>query len=452
MRSRWLFVLLASLLPQMVMAAPGWKAGVAKVSITPHNSLWMAGFGDRAQPSQGVGLELYARALALEDSSGERAVLVSTDMLGFPASVSKVVAERVGKQHGITRDRLLLNSSHTHCGPVVGSMLQSAYNLTPQQWKDIEAYTQELEDAVVALIGDALKDLRPARLSYGQTNASFGVNRRQDEGRKWGPNYAGTADHDVPVLRIEGEHGELRGVVFGYGCHPSTLPPSYCKFHGDYAGVAEKWLEDHHTGAVALFVMGAGGDVKPFPCDTIELAEAYGNVLAATVEHQIDGLPMAAVEGPLRSDFETVTLAFGILPTREQLQERLKSGSPAERRHAALMLSILDRDGRLPSDYTYPVEAWQFGHELTFVALGGEVVSDYSLRLKKEYSGRNLWVAGYSNDVMAYIPSLRVLREGGYEGGGAMIYYGQPAPWAPSVEETVVAKVHQVVERMQGGQ
>jgi hypothetical protein len=77
--------------------------------------------------------------------------------------------------------------------------------------------------------------------------------------------------------------------------------------------------------------------------------------------------------------------------------------------------------------------------------------SDYGLRLKKEFSDKRLWVAGYSNDVMGYIPSLRVLREGGYEGGDAMIYYGQPGPWAPSVEETIVTKVHQLVERVQGG-
>ncbi len=450
-RTYLLTLALVSLLPRPALVASGWKAGVAKISITPRHSLWMAGFGDRKMPSQGTGLELYARALALEDSTGKRAVLVSTDMLGFQSDISKVVSDRVRDQYGISRDRLLLNSSHTHCGPVVGHMLRTAYDLTPQQWADIEAYTRELEDKVVAVIGDALKNLTPAKLSFGQTNASFGVNRRQDEGRKWGPNYAGAADHDVPVLRVEGERGELRGIVFGYGCHPSTLPPAYCKFHGDYAGVAEKWLEDRHPGAVALFVMGAGGDVKPFPCDTLELAEAYGAVLGATVQHQLADLPMTPVEGPLRSEFEIVPLAFATPPTREQLNEQLKSDNPAIRRHAALMLSILDRDGHLPADYPYPVEAWQFGHDLTLVALGGELLSDYALRLKKEFAGKNLWVAGYSNDVFAYIPSLRVLREGGYEGGEAMIYYGQPGPWAPSVEETIVATVHRAVERVRDG-
>ena len=459
LRSRLLFVVVVPLLLQPAVAASGWKAGAAKISITPRQSQWMGGFGDRKKPSEGVGLELYARALALEDPSGKRAVLVSADVLGFTAGVSKLISERVRERYGLTRDRLLLNSSHTHCGPVVDHMLEAAYNLTAQQWADIEAYTRELEDKVVSVIGDALKNLATAHLSFGQTNASFGVNRRQDAGRKWGPNYAGPADHDVPVMRIDGEHGKLRAVMFGYGCHPSTLPPSYCRFHSDYSGVAAKSLEDLHPGAVALFVQGAGGDVKPFPCDTLALTEAYGATLAATVEHQMENEAVAGgeaiqkmvpIQGALASVLETLPLAFDTPPTREQLNERLKTGSPSTRRNAVRMLSILDRDGHLPYDYPDPLQVWQFGHDLTLVAMGGEVLSDYALRLKKEYSGTRLWIAGYSNDVFAYIPPLRVLQEGGYEGRDAMGVYMQPGPWAPSVEEAIVTKVHELITRVRG--
>jgi hypothetical protein len=116
------------------------------------------------------------------------------------------------------------------------------------------------------------------------------------------------------------------------------------------------------------------------------------------------------------------------------------------------MLDILERDGRLPDRYPYPVQVWQFGRDLTFLALAGEVVVDYSLRFKNLYGWNNTWVAGYSNDVFAYIPSLRVLREGGYEGGGAMIGYGQPGPFGAAVEETIAEKVDEVVRRARGGE
>ena len=98
---------------------------------------------------------------------------------------------------------------------------------------------------------------------------------------------------------------------------------------------------------------------------------------------------------------------------------------------------------RLP----YLVQAWSFGDDLAMIFLPGEVVVDYSLRLKKEFDGARLWVNAYANDVPCYIPSERILKEGGYEGGGAMVYYDKPAPLAPGVEKLIVDAVHQVVPK-----
>ncbi len=77
--------------------------------------------------------------------------------------------------------------------------------------------------------------------------------------------------------------------------------------------------------------------------------------------------------------------------------------------------------------------------------LGGEVVVDYALRLKHELTG-DVWVTGYANDVMSYIPSRRVLREGGYEGATSMVYYGLPTTWGPTIEEAIVREVHRQVK------
>jgi neutral ceramidase len=110
-------------------------------------------------------------------------------------------------------------------------------------------------------------------------------------------------------------------------------------------------------------------------------------------------------------------------------------------RHAKLLLATIDRDGKLPDQYPYPLQVWRFGKDLTLIVMGGEVVVDYALRFKARYGWETTWVAGYSNDVFAYIPSLRILNEGGYEGADAMIPYGQPGPFRPTVEEIVAEKV-----------
>ena len=123
-------------------------------------------------------------------------------------------------------------------------------------------------------------------------------------------------------------------------------------------------------------------------------------------------------------------------------------------RHAKLLLGVLEREGKIYDRYPYPVQVWQFGPPalagLTLIALGGETVVDYALRFKGEYGWEDTWVAGYSNDVMGYVPSLRVLKEGGYEGGSAMINYGRPGPLGPGVEEAIAGKVAELVARAGG--
>lgn len=431
-------------------AGQEWKAGLARAIITPQKSLWMAGYASRKNPSEGTVQELYAKALALEDHSGRRAVLVTSDLLGFPASVSHNIAERVEKQYHLTRNQLLLSSSHTHCGPVIGKMLGAMYPMTSQQWADVEAYTTELEDRIVNLVGASLKSLLPARLGFGHGDAGFAMNRRAWTNGEMviGVNKDGPVDHDVPVLRVEDKHGKLRAVVFGYACH-NTTARDFLQFNGDYAGYAQAWLEKHHPGATALFIAGCGGDANPYPRGTIELAQQHGEELAAAVEKVLVG-QLQPLHGPLKTAYEEFAVAFATPPDRQELQAQLENNDVYHRKWAEAMLKILDRDGHLPTEYPYPLEIWQFSQDLTLIALAGEVVVDYDLRLKKELGAQKLWMAAYCNDVFAYIPSLRVLREGGYEGGGAMVYYGQPGPFAPSIEETIIGKVHDLIGRVRG--
>jgi hypothetical protein len=337
----------------------------------------------------------------------------------------------------------MFNSSHTHCGPVIDRMLAVAYNLDARQWSDIDAYTRELEDKLVSTIGRALADLRPARLSFGHSEAGFAKNRRT----QFSPN--GPVDHDVPVLRVDDRKGHIRAVVFGYACHNTTLPADVCQINGDYAGFCQAQLQKRYAGATAMFVAGCGADANPYPRGTLEVAQTHGAELAAAVEKAL-GTTLHPIAGPAGAAFELVPLAFATPPSREALEQRLQDKNEYTARHAREMLGILDRDGKLPAQYPYPIQVWQFGKDLTWIALSGEVVVDYDLRLKKMFSHEKLWVSGYNNDVMGYIPSRRVLKEGGYEGGGAMIYYVRPGPWSDSVEETIVSAAQRLVRSARG--
>ncbi len=191
-----------------------------------------------------------------------------------------------------------------------------------------------------------------------------------------------------------------------------------------------------------MFVAGCGADQNPLPRGTIELAESYGRQLAESVERVLAG-PLRPVFGPLTSSDDEIDPDFARIPAREQLETEAQSKDLPLANRAKMLLKKIETQGSLAPIYPYPVEVWRLG-ELTWVFLGGEVVVDYSLRIKRSLGSSHTWVSGYCNDVMAYIPSLRVLKEGGYEGGGAMVYYGLPSPWSETVEEKIIDAVRRL--------
>jgi hypothetical protein len=432
----------------------GWKAGVAKVNITPDNLMWMSGYGNRTKPAEGKLQDLWAKALVLEDAQGHRGVLVTMDLVGIDRELSVAVRDEVQKKYGLPREAVVLNASHTHTGPVVGNNLRAMYFFDDAQRKLVTEYAQALRPKLVAVVGEALANVAPARIEWGIGYTTFAVNRRnnkepdvpalREKGLLKGP-----VDHAVPVLSVRDAEGRIRAIVYGYACHATVF--SFQLWSGDYPGFAQLDLEKAHPGAVALFWAGCGADQNPLPRRTVAHGEEYGRQLADAVE-AVRRSPMTPLRGTLAMAYREIELPLADLPSREQIVQDTTSTNRYVASRAKLLLDQLAQKGSLRGTYPYPVQVWQLGPDLTFIALGGEVVVDYALRLKKELGRDKTWIAGYSNDVMAYIPSLRVLKEGGYEGGGAMLYYGLPAVWGPRVEELIVAAVHEQVKNVRGSQ
>ncbi|MBI2949463.1 MAG: neutral/alkaline non-lysosomal ceramidase N-terminal domain-containing protein [Verrucomicrobia bacterium] len=453
LQSMWKFVACAALVgvadAWAAPAPPAWKVGVASGRITPETNMWMAGYASRTNASTGVKQELFAKALALEDDHGSKLVMVTLDLIGVPRSLRKNLERRAQEAWQLPPESLLLNASHTHSGPEfrVGRAPADDGEFKPTSLG--QRYGAALEEKLFRLIGAALSNRAPARLIYSHARCGFAMNRRlpTERGYQNSPNPDGPVDHDVPVLRAVGTNGQTRAILFGYSCHNTTL--ALYQFCGDYAGYAQEFLQAANPGTTALFLNGCSGDQNPYPRGTFELAQQHGRTLATAVEAAMGVQRQRELNGPLRAAIAEIDLDYSRPPSREEFQRRLGSKNQTEAQHARRMLDRLDRDGELPGSYPYPVQVVHFGNELILVALGGEVVVDYSLRLKKELAGPIVWIAGYSNDVMGYIPSRRVREEGGYEAEGAMLYSPtHPAPWAPSLEQRIVSKVHELHRRL----
>lgn len=437
----------------LLLGAPAWaagfRAGTARVDLTPDGPVWLSGYASRTKPSEGVLQRIWAKGLAFEDDHGAKVVIVTTDLIGLPRTVSDVAAARIQKQYGLDRAAILFNSSHTHTGPLVWPNLSVLISLSPTDEETMKRYSVRVTDALVQAAGEAIADLKPAVLALGHGQAPFAINRRQftEDGVKIGLNPLGPVDHDVPVLRVTGQDGKLVAVLFGYACHNTTLTGQHYKISGDYAGQAQANLEEKHPGANALFLMLCGGDQNPNPRSAIENVVAHGRTLSDEVDRVLS-THLKTLRPPLRSAFRIVEPKFA--PHERETFEKEAAGQDQFRaRRGRLMLSAYDQRApirRLP----YPVQAIRFGKDLTIIALGGEVVVDYDLRLKREFGTHkeDLIVAGYSNDVMCYIPSKRILGEGGYEAVDSMMYYGQPGPFADDVEEIIIDGVNAVMQRV----
>jgi neutral ceramidase len=423
-----------------------FRAGTARAVITPETPLWLSGYASRTNPATGMVHDLWAKALALEDTRGNRLVLVTTDLIGLPHEVSDEVARQLKKQYGLPRAQLVLNSSHTHSGPAVYPNLNVMFDLNPEDTQRSLEYRQRLINHLVSTAGAALSQLEPARMGVGHGTVGFAINRREPtaKGMRLGVNAIGPVDHDVPVITITTMEGNLRAVLFGYACHNTTLGGDFYSLNGDYAGFAQLELEKAHPGATAMFIMLCGADQNPHPRGKLELARQHGKSLADAVEQVLAG-PLQPVAGSLRSAYLEVDLDFAS-HDRNQFDAEARAGDRFKQRRAKLMLRAYDL-GQPIRRIAYPVQAVHFGKNLALVALGGEVVVDYALRVKRAYSGQNLIVAGYCSEVMAYIPSQRILREGGYEPVDSMIYYGQPGPFQDDVEAKVIRAIQKVLKK-----
>jgi len=424
-------------------AEPEWKAGLANVRITPEKPVPMAGYASRTKPFEKVEQDIYAKALALEDRQGNRAVLVTTDLIGLPRAVAEPVCQRIQDKTKLARSQILLSSSHTHSAPLLSLEERTETGVAPEDARNIVAYTRNLQDKLVDVAVQAFSRLEPARLSWGSGVAHFAMNRREftSRGVILGVNPRGLVDRSIPVLRVDSADGKLRAVLFDYACHNTTLTQTNFNLCGDYAGFAQSYLQEKFPGAQAMFMIGCGGDANPYPRGTMENARENGATLGREVDRILDAT-LRPLNGPLTCVFDHASVPLQPLSRAELL--KMTNGPSWQTGNAKAMLGKLDRGEKLASTYDVPVAVWQFGTNLTLVALSGEVVVDFVPLVEQAIGPLQLWIAAYCNEVFGYFPSARVLKEGGYECRGL---YTTEGFFAPAAQDVLVAKVRELAQR-----
>jgi putative membrane-bound dehydrogenase-like protein len=413
------------------------QVGVAKRDATPDFPVRLSGYLARnSAPEATADEKLYARALAIGTSADDACMLVTLDNTGIPASLTEAVAERLRAK--LPRERFVLACTHSHCAPCLSGYAPNIFGrpLTPQEREHVERYTQIVGERIEEAALAALADLKPATLEFGQGELGFAANRRTKGGR---------VDHAMPLLVArDAGSGRVLALLVDYACHCTTLGGDVNRTNGDWAGYAAEAIEREQEGVVALIAIGCGADANPNPRGKIEMARQHGQSVAAEVGRLLGSKALKPISAAPTAKFERIELAFDKIPTREEWQKLAERKDPMAA-NARLQLARLDRGERLDTPLPYAIQAWTFGDQLAMVFLSGEVVVDYALRLKHDFDPARLWISSYCNDVPCYIPSKRILGEGGYEAEGAMTYYARPGRLAPAVENDIVRAVHAIL-------
>lgn len=430
--------------------APHLQVGLAVRDVTPQVPIRLAGYAARKRPADKVDAPLLVQALAFRNPTGERFVLVALDNCEVSRAFMAPVLEQYAARFQLGPGTVAVVCSHTHSGPVLDDVLSNMAQMPPEDAARTAAYSQQLRSNLVEVVAAALADFQPALLEYGLGRATFAMNRRVYQGDKvvFGDNPDGPVDWDVPVLRIKGTNGTVRAIVFGYACHGTSVRTGddWYVVSPEYMGYARHLLEAHHPGAIALFVPGLGADSGPAPRGQLLDAKRHGVELAGAVIGVL-GRPMQPVRGPFQFAYQEVNLPLVDPPSRQQLDKDAQSTDPYVRARATAYLKRLDAQQPLPCGVDLPVAALRFGDDLTWVLLGGEVVVDYSRRLKRLLASDHPWLVAYAYETPCYIPSARLIKEGGYESDDSLVYYGFYGPFQGAIEERLVQHVLSLVSQ-----
>lgn len=420
------------------------QAGVSTRTITPPLGTEMMGFAARDHGAEGIHDELSVRTLWLADDETGLA-LISADLSGLSADEVDLLRGRIGRRTGLKPAQILINCTHTHAGPLTAprTYARGAFDA---------AYRDRLRVAIVESVADAQQSAQPASLAVATGTCDAGINRRlpTSSGIIMAPNPDAPFNRDGVALWVETAAGAPLAVLFSVSCHPTTMGANNYQISAEFPGVARRIVESELDGAVAIFMQGAAGEVKPrqtadfaakrFRAGTFADVDAVGDVVAQSVLQMLKGA-RHPVRGALRAAAGAASLPFD-LPADPDAHYRAMANDEklpgAVRTWAAQRLAQW-KEGALPAAIDCPVQVIRFGDTFCLATYGGELCSPHTDHLQAAIQADVVFAMGYSNGAIGYLPTDQMLGEGGYEAVDSVPYMtGLSAPFAPGIDQHLV--------------
>ena len=472
-----------------------FRAGAASLPLEPPLGLPMIGFIRQRFGALGYGLPLEVGAIALERAD-TRVILCGVDIVGIDAPEIAPLLDRVAAASGAARDGILLNWSHTHLAPTGGRLHGAIFGeLDEDAQFAVDAFARVIQDKIVSAAQLAVERLEPAAVVWGQATADVAVNRRErtadgsNGGTILGWNPDELVDTQVTTLQARRPDESAIATLVGYGCHPVTTGYDMYVYSADFPGPLRRVVRAA-TGGECVFFQGAAGNVLPrfaFTDDESEAERMGTRIAVAAHESVADRLatpdelvrldegsvtPISKyrrmpvdVEAPeLAAVAETVTIPLMPHPSLEEvsglreeyernLEEARATGDVGKVKvayyHAKWARTIEEqlRTGTAPTSVEGPVHAVRIGDGV-IVTGPGETFTEYGIAVKERSPGLPTLYAGYTNEILGYLPTADEYQFGGYEAGYGYKSVGLPSLFDPSVEEILVSAGVRLAERL----
>ena len=419
--------------------------GAAKELITPRERTTIIGFGPVfGVPFEAIHDDLYVRTLVLEDAKGERVVLMGFDLLFHDDTLTDALRAYAGEKYGVKAGNLHASYSHTHFGPAVRGYDQHYHT---------DSYEAFLLERCRACIDRAFLNTRRGTMEFAAVQGDWNMSRRLPQGNgrtKFAPNPDGDRDPNLYLLRLRDGRGRVRALLTSFASHLSNGENVH-EISGEYAGRLCALLEVEYYGCTALFFQGFGADTKLkagargdiFEPLSHEQIDAVARSMTAAVRERMDSSDWQEVPVDLAGCAFTVELPLepngrGFYENElAKYSQRLgcpgqrfvktanegESGENSFRLMWACADYVVENYEELPDTITLNCGAVRLNPDFYIFSVGGEAVVSLQTALREAFPHKQILCFGY-NDAIAYIPSDKVIAEGGYEAGeGADLEY-----------------------------
>jgi neutral/alkaline ceramidase-like enzyme len=373
------------------------RAGAAKVDITPapDAALPMSGYGGRTEGFKGIHDDLNVRAIVLDDGASQ-AALVGCEVIGVSHTLWEKLVDRLTKETGIPRDNILLAAVHTHAAPAIGTYNEPAEGDVARRRAE---YVQKFEDAVLTAVRTAQASLQPAKVGFGTGKASVNMNRRARNGEGgWmlGNNPDGVSDKTVAVIKFETLAGEPLAIFSNYGVHGTVLGPGNLQISSDLPGATARFVEKHYGGrVVSPWTSAAAGDQDPIYRTGTDFRNvtALGLILGEEVIRVAEAIrtsPRARIRG-----MQKIVTCPG--------KRTVQSPGP-------------DREYKIEDADPVPIRLSLLAlNDIAVAGVSGEVLTNISLRLKRESPFNRTIMVTHGNGSSGYIPDDAAYDQVSYE-------------------------------------